>query len=176
MAEPEREACSRVLATRKTFDRSSSCLTLSKPHEQEVIDTAPDRRIGAARVQFYAAEIILALVHLHDLGLMYRDLKVRYGTLLFVPCAESTNLSTPEEKPNNNGMRVVEVPLLDLFFSRESVLCPGFRETLDLRHEPSLSGIFLLISSCSVLCAFTPGRPQTHYHVSMSTSFQKAAL
>lgn len=33
-------------------------------------------RLSAARVQFYTAEIILALAHLHDLGLMYRDLKV----------------------------------------------------------------------------------------------------
>ncbi len=37
---------------------------------------APEGRLNAARVQFYTAEIILALVHLHDLGLMYRDLKV----------------------------------------------------------------------------------------------------
>ncbi|CAM9198692.1 unnamed protein product, partial [Hapterophycus canaliculatus] len=42
---------------------------------QEVINAAPERRIDAARVQFYTAEIILALAHLHDLGLMYRDLK-----------------------------------------------------------------------------------------------------
>ncbi|CAM9589182.1 unnamed protein product [Ectocarpus sp. 12 AP-2014] len=42
---------------------------------QEAIDTAPEGRIEAKRVQFYSAEIILALVHLHDLGLMYRDLK-----------------------------------------------------------------------------------------------------
>lgn len=46
------------------------------PTEQEAIDAAPERRISAARVQFYTAEIILALAHLHDLGLMYRDLKV----------------------------------------------------------------------------------------------------
>lgn len=37
---------------------------------------APGGRLDVARVQFYAAEIILALAHLHDLGLMYRDLKV----------------------------------------------------------------------------------------------------
>ncbi|CAM9270961.1 unnamed protein product, partial [Scytosiphon promiscuus] len=43
--------------------------------QQEAIDAAPERRINAARVQFYTAEIILALAHLHDLGLMYRDLK-----------------------------------------------------------------------------------------------------
>lgn len=55
--------------------------------EQEAIDTAPDGRIDAARVQFYTAEIILALVHLHDLGLMYRDLKVQLNDELRIsPC------------------------------------------------------------------------------------------
>lgn len=44
--------------------------------KQEAIDTAPGGKLEEARVQFYAAEIILALVHLHELGLMYRDLKV----------------------------------------------------------------------------------------------------
>lgn len=55
--------------------------------KQEAIDTAPDGRIDAARVQFYTAEIILALVHLHDLGLMYRDLKVQLNDELRIsPC------------------------------------------------------------------------------------------
>ena len=52
------------------------CHSLATDQKQEAIDTAPEGRISAARVQFYTAEIILALVHLHDLGLMYRDLKV----------------------------------------------------------------------------------------------------
>ncbi|CAM9966990.1 unnamed protein product [Ascophyllum nodosum] len=43
--------------------------------QQEAIDASSDGRLGVARVQFYTAEIILALAHLHDLGLMYRDLK-----------------------------------------------------------------------------------------------------
>ena len=31
--------------------------------------------LGEDRVQFYAAELVLALSHLHQMGLMYRDLK-----------------------------------------------------------------------------------------------------
>ncbi|GMH96890.1 hypothetical protein TrVE_jg7607 [Triparma verrucosa] len=42
---------------------------------QEAIDNAPDNRLEEQRVVFYAAEIALALAHLHDLHLMYRDLK-----------------------------------------------------------------------------------------------------
>lgn len=36
---------------------------------------APDERLSEDRVRFYAAEIILGLSHLHQMGLMYRDLK-----------------------------------------------------------------------------------------------------
>ncbi|CAM9445793.1 unnamed protein product, partial [Sphacelaria rigidula] len=42
---------------------------------QEAIDSSDEGRLSLARVQFYTAEIILGLAHLHDLGLMYRDLK-----------------------------------------------------------------------------------------------------
>mmetsp|Transcript_25961 Transcript_25961/g.51744 ORF Transcript_25961/g.51744 Transcript_25961/m.51744 type:complete len:669 (+) Transcript_25961:261-2267(+) len=42
---------------------------------QEAIDNAPENRLDEQRVAFYAAEIALALAHLHDLHLMYRDLK-----------------------------------------------------------------------------------------------------
>jgi len=42
---------------------------------QQAIDDAPDNRLEENRVVFYAAEIALALAHLHDLHLMYRDLK-----------------------------------------------------------------------------------------------------
>lgn len=63
-------------------EQEGNVLTLDWPNDniirtmQEAIDAALEGRIDAARVQFYTAEIILALVHLHDLGLMYRDLKV----------------------------------------------------------------------------------------------------
>ncbi|CAM9521407.1 unnamed protein product, partial [Choristocarpus tenellus] len=43
--------------------------------EQEALNQTKEGRLTEARVQFYSAEIILALAHLHDLGLMYRDLK-----------------------------------------------------------------------------------------------------
>ncbi|CAN0426163.1 unnamed protein product, partial [Discosporangium mesarthrocarpum] len=43
--------------------------------QQEVLNQTKDGMMSEARVQFYSAEIILALAHLHDLGLMYRDLK-----------------------------------------------------------------------------------------------------
>lgn len=57
--------------------RTPYLLTTTTIPKQEAIDSAPGGKLDEARVQFYAAEIILALVHLHDLGLMYRDLKVR---------------------------------------------------------------------------------------------------
>lgn len=37
--------------------------------------SSPLRRLDQHLVQFYMAEVVLALAHLHDLGLMYRDLK-----------------------------------------------------------------------------------------------------
>lgn len=42
---------------------------------QDVINESPDYRVPVDRVVFFAAEIVLALRHLHDLKLMYRDLK-----------------------------------------------------------------------------------------------------
>ena len=42
---------------------------------QRALDLSDSKGIDELRVQFYAAEIILALNHLHTMGLMYRDLK-----------------------------------------------------------------------------------------------------
>lgn len=42
---------------------------------QFAINNSPEERISEERTQLYVAEIILALAHLHAMGLMYRDLK-----------------------------------------------------------------------------------------------------
>jgi hypothetical protein len=42
---------------------------------QKALRREPEERLSEARVRFYAAEITLALAYLHQMGLMYRDLK-----------------------------------------------------------------------------------------------------
>jgi len=42
---------------------------------EHAISQCPDNRLSETRVQFYVAEIVLALSHLHALGFMYRDMK-----------------------------------------------------------------------------------------------------
>ena len=42
---------------------------------QQALNRAPNECLSEVRVKFYAAEIVLALIHLHHMGLMYRDLK-----------------------------------------------------------------------------------------------------
>ena len=42
---------------------------------QKALLEAPEEKLSEERVQFYAAELVLALAHLHQMGLMYRDLK-----------------------------------------------------------------------------------------------------
>ncbi|CAM9157160.1 unnamed protein product, partial [Discosporangium mesarthrocarpum] len=44
---------------------------------QDAIDSSPLNRLEEERVVLYVAEIAVALQHLHDMGLMYRDLKPR---------------------------------------------------------------------------------------------------
>uniref|UniRef100_A0A7S1U415 Protein kinase domain-containing protein n=1 Tax=Phaeomonas parva TaxID=124430 RepID=A0A7S1U415_9STRA len=42
---------------------------------QEIMEKEPSKRLDEDRVVLYTAEVVLALQHLHELGLMYRDLK-----------------------------------------------------------------------------------------------------
>jgi serine/threonine protein kinase len=42
----------------------------------QALNKSPEERLPESRVQFYVAEIVLALSYLHQMGLMYRDLKV----------------------------------------------------------------------------------------------------
>ena len=42
---------------------------------QDAISNSPNKRLNEDRAKFYAAEIALALHHMHNLGLLYRDLK-----------------------------------------------------------------------------------------------------
>lgn len=42
---------------------------------QKALNKSPDERLNEERVRFYVAEIVLALSYLHQMGLMYRDLK-----------------------------------------------------------------------------------------------------
>lgn len=43
----------------------------------QAIKASPTNSLSEERVVFYAAECALALNYMHQLGLMYRDLKVR---------------------------------------------------------------------------------------------------
>lgn len=42
---------------------------------QKALNNSPQFRLPESRSKFYIAEIVLALAYLHDIGLMYRDLK-----------------------------------------------------------------------------------------------------
>jgi serine/threonine protein kinase len=53
----------------------------------QALNKSPEERLPESRVQFYVAEIVLALSYLHQMGLMYRDLKVRRCCVLVVVVA-----------------------------------------------------------------------------------------
>mmetsp|Transcript_23941 Transcript_23941/g.39982 ORF Transcript_23941/g.39982 Transcript_23941/m.39982 type:complete len:673 (+) Transcript_23941:161-2179(+) len=42
---------------------------------QKALNRSPEERLSEERVRFYVAEMVLALSYLHQMGLMYRDLK-----------------------------------------------------------------------------------------------------
>jgi len=42
---------------------------------QKALNNSPNCRLSESRARFYTAEIVLALAYLHEIGLMYRDLK-----------------------------------------------------------------------------------------------------
>jgi serine/threonine protein kinase len=42
---------------------------------QQALNSSPQNRLPENRTKFYVAEVVLALGHLHSMGLMYRDLK-----------------------------------------------------------------------------------------------------
>lgn len=65
-----------------SFDLSFANQSLRRVCIQDAIDAAPHKRLEEVRVTFYAAEITLALFHLHDMGLMYRYIVVAGGTSL----------------------------------------------------------------------------------------------
>jgi serine/threonine protein kinase len=42
---------------------------------QKALNKSAEERLSEDRVRFYIAEMVLALSYLHQMGLMYRDLK-----------------------------------------------------------------------------------------------------
>lgn len=57
--------------------------------------------MGEDRVQFYCAEICLALLHLHEVGLMYRDLKpenILLSSLGHIKLVDLGGVIDPKEK------------------------------------------------------------------------------
>lgn len=50
----------------------TDCAAVKTPPSQDAIDAAPDGRLDEERARFYAAEIALVLIYLHDNKLMYR--------------------------------------------------------------------------------------------------------
>jgi serine/threonine protein kinase len=62
----------------------TDCLTSALFLIPQALNKSPEERLPESRVQFYVAEIVLALSYLHQMGLMYRDLKVRRCCVLVV--------------------------------------------------------------------------------------------
>eukprot|EP00904_Undaria_pinnatifida_P007968 jgi/Undpi1/4300/HiC_scaffold_17.g07666.m1 len=44
---------------------------------QDAIDESPDKRLDETRAKFYAAELVVGLIYVHEIGLIYRDLNTR---------------------------------------------------------------------------------------------------
>lgn len=66
------QAWSPTTTRRQTASSTSGGSSTHRTKNQDAIDSAPKKRLEEPRARFYAAEIALALMHLHDMGLMYR--------------------------------------------------------------------------------------------------------
>ncbi|CAM9402855.1 unnamed protein product [Chrysoparadoxa australica] len=83
---------------------------------QEALHQSKHNRLDERRVVFYTAEIILALQHLHDLGLMYRDLKPCNVLLCddgHIKLADMGGVAeyadgTVLDNPNGNSKKIIE--------------------------------------------------------------------
>lgn len=64
-----------ALVSQSALCRLSSDLCPLAGDLQQALNSAAQNRLPENRAKFYVAEVVLALGHLHSMGLMYRDLK-----------------------------------------------------------------------------------------------------
>jgi serine/threonine protein kinase len=104
---------------------------------QEAINQAPNKRLSEVRVQFYVAEIVLALSHLHELGLMFRDLKpcnVLLGQVS-VPCMWRLLLKVHlQQCVNSSGRTVLSVHLQ---LQQQLCMCASEPQRQNGTHAPT---------------------------------------
>jgi len=90
---------------------------------QQALNNAPQNRLPESRTQFYVAEVVLALAHMHSMGMMYRDLKPN-NVLLdadgHIKLADLGGVVDPEGKTLGRATELVH-PLLSTKFGPASV-------------------------------------------------------